>query len=586
MADDGAPPPETAENEAPAEGEVADGGAGEAPPAEEALAEAPTEEAPAEGGEGGGEGAAPASAGGEGGAAPEAATPAAAVAPAKQKEDYDPIKLRFDRGLPGRGFLPYYSVELKHSYGWETEKRNNLHRLGDSKLLTSSGTSVLMIDLQTLEQQFLPGIDCGGVGAICVHPSGNFFAVGERQLGGAPNVYIYEFPSLKLVNVLRNGTERAFTDMRFSNDGEMLATVGSFPDYLLHIWDWKSEAVTLRAKAFSQEVFNVIFSPRFDGTLYTSGTGHIRFWKMADTFTGLKLQGEIGKFGAIELSDVSCFVELKDGKVVTGSEGGNLLLWDGGLVKVEIKPKGGGTCHKGMIEMVWQHEDFIVSAGVDGYMRFWEYALVDLAEPEDDVPHCHIAPANEVKIVDESIGDLPVKVKTMHLDPTGKYKEWLIQDDAGGLWRCDYTNKMACKRIKEFHAGSIVGSDTSPVGPFYASAGSDGTVRLHDMDDQKTLYAQSFPQPCTFLQWAPPVVDQNATSVVVGFKDGVVRILQQLRDCWHLQHVIKPHTQGVTSAHFSRDGKFLATCSTDGLLWFQVLHLNTREYRAICLNTL
>jgi len=38
MADDGAPPPETAENEAPAEGEVADGGVGEAPPAEEAPA--------------------------------------------------------------------------------------------------------------------------------------------------------------------------------------------------------------------------------------------------------------------------------------------------------------------------------------------------------------------------------------------------------------------------------------------------------------------------------------------------------------------------------------------------------------------
>jgi hypothetical protein len=37
-------------------------------------------------------------------------------------------------------------------------------------------------------------------------------------------------------------------------------------------------------------VYNVSFSPRFDGVLYTSGTGHIRFWKMADTFTGLKLQ--------------------------------------------------------------------------------------------------------------------------------------------------------------------------------------------------------------------------------------------------------------------------------------------------------
>jgi len=566
-----APAAEASAEAAPTEAAPVDAAPAEAAPAEAAPAEAAP--APAEEGASGAQESAPA-------ANTAAAAPVAEAAPAKKKEEQDPTKLRFDRGLPGRGFLPYYSIELKHSYGWETQKRNNLHRLGDTKLLTSSGTSVLMVDLETLEQQFILGVDCGGIGAICVHPSGNFFAVGERQLGGAPNVYVYEYPSLKLVSVLNNGTERGFSDVRFSNDGEMLATVGSFPDYLLHIWDWKNEAVTLRAKAFSQEVFNVTFSPRFDGTLYTSGTGHIRFWKMADTFTGLKLQGEIGKFGAIELSDISCYVELKDGKVVTGSEGGNLLLWDGALVKVEIKPKGGGTCHQGMIEMVWQHGDHIVSAGVDGYMRFWEYAALDLAEPEDDEPHCHVEVSKEVKIMDESAGDVPVKVKTMHLDPDGKYKEWLVQDDAGGLWRVDYNN-FACKKVMDFHAGPIVGSDTSPVGPFYASAGSDGTVRLHNIDDKKTLYSQSFPQPCTFLQWAPPVVDQNATSVVVGFKDGVVRILQQLRDCWHLQHVIKPHTQGVTSAQFSRDGKILATCSPDGLLWFQAVTLDNRGVESL-----
>lgn len=41
------------------------------------------------------------------------------------------------------------------------------------------------------------------------------------------------------------------------------------------------------------------FSPHDDGRITTSGTGHIRFWKMANTFTGLKLQGDIGKFGKV-----------------------------------------------------------------------------------------------------------------------------------------------------------------------------------------------------------------------------------------------------------------------------------------------
>ena len=37
---------------------------------------------------------------------------------------------------------------------------------------------------------------------------------------------------------------------------------------------------------------------------------------MADTFTGLKLQGELGRFGRTEISDIEGYVELPDGKVI------------------------------------------------------------------------------------------------------------------------------------------------------------------------------------------------------------------------------------------------------------------------------
>ena len=39
------------------------------------------------------------------------------------------------------------------------------------------------------------------------------------------------------------------------------------------------------------------------------------------------------------------YVELPDGKVLSGTEWGNLLLWDGGFIKVEIAKKGKKTCH-------------------------------------------------------------------------------------------------------------------------------------------------------------------------------------------------------------------------------------------------
>ena len=88
-------------------------------------------------------------------------------------------------------------------------------------------------------------------------------------------------------------------------EGKLLASVGGNPDYMLTVWDWKKESIVLRSKAFSQDIYRVTFSPEMEGQLTTSGTGHIRFWKMAHTFTGLKLQGQLGKFGRTELTDIS-----------------------------------------------------------------------------------------------------------------------------------------------------------------------------------------------------------------------------------------------------------------------------------------
>ena len=137
-----------------------------------------------------------------------------------------------------------------------------------------------------------------------VHPSHDYFAVGEK--GDSPVIAIYSFPSLKLYRVLRGGTEQQYSHMDFSpQEGTLLASVGGYPDYMLTVWDWEKESIVLRSKAFSQEIYRVSFSPELPGQLTTSGTGHIRFWKMASTFTGLKLQGYLGKFGQTELTDIA-----------------------------------------------------------------------------------------------------------------------------------------------------------------------------------------------------------------------------------------------------------------------------------------
>lgn len=155
----------------------------------------------------------------------------------------------------------------------------------------------------------------------------------------------------------------------FSPDGELLATVGSDPDYTLTLWEWRNEQIVLRSKAFSQDIYHIAWSNDLYGLLTTVGIGHIKFWKMANTFTGLKLQGKLGKFGKIELSNIEGFVILPDGKVLTGSIWGNLLLWEDDLIKLQITRKNKRSCHNGNIMQIIIDEGELMTIGQDGWIR-------------------------------------------------------------------------------------------------------------------------------------------------------------------------------------------------------------------------
>jgi hypothetical protein len=61
-------------------------------------------------------------------------------------------------------------------------------------------------------------------------------------------------------------------------------------------------ATLLRCKAFSQEVYSLGFCPHSPGRLVSCGTGHIRFWTMASTFTGLKLQVGLNLHHCLEVN--------------------------------------------------------------------------------------------------------------------------------------------------------------------------------------------------------------------------------------------------------------------------------------------
>lgn len=456
--------------------------------------------------------------------------------------------------------IPRHLARFYWCAGLDEAKRNNVQILSANELIVAIGSTYQIWDIQTDKRRIFFNSDGGGIGAIAVHPEKRFFAVGEK--GAWPNVYIYSYPDLRLYRILRKGTERSFASISWSNSGDKLATVGSEPDFMLTVWDWKQERVILRSKAFGQEVYRVSFSPMYDEQITTSGTAHIRFWKMAKTFTGLKLQGDIGKFGAVELSDISAFVELPDGKVLSSSEYGNLLLWEGGLIKAVLTKPDGSLCHEGSIEALMYEDECFISAGSDGYLRWWSFQSVDMAEPNEtvDVP---------IECVREVMVGNYAKIMSIVKDQ----EKWIVVDGKGKLWSIsnDFTEH---KVLQEYHAGKIMDAVIAPSANALVTIGEDGSTRLWDFIHKREIYQHSWLGKGHCLSWAPET-PQNASRVIAaGFDTGIVRVMLLGNDDFKVLQALKVHDTAVTRVEYSPDGTKLATACNDGSIFFFTINPN------------
>lgn len=275
-------------------------------------------------------------------------------------------------------------LHLKSIQGVNGTKLQNFLVIDNNTYLYVSGLRFSIVKADTKEEVNYFSKDGGGIGCAQIHPSKRYIAIGEK--GEYPNIYIYEYPSMEVCKVLKKGAERSFMALGFSHSGSKLASVGYEPDYSLIIWDWKNESIILRAKAFSQEVYSIGFSRYREDLLCTSGMAHIKFWKIAKTFTGLKLKGSLGKFGQVELSDINSFAILADEKVVSGSENGNLLLWEGNFIKAVIKQSRTKSCHESQINVVQIITDkYLLTAGTDQCVKIWDLSQIDNLEGDDSL---------------------------------------------------------------------------------------------------------------------------------------------------------------------------------------------------------
>ncbi|KAM9820225.1 LOW QUALITY PROTEIN: cilia- and flagella-associated protein 44 [Neosynchiropus ocellatus] len=464
-------------------------------------------------------------------------------------------------------------LHLHHSFGYDSGRRSNLQLLKERTLVFVAGNHLVFIDMRTKEQRYLRSCSGQGIGSFAVHTSWKCFAVGEK--GNKPNIIVYKHPSLKPFHILRGGAERVYSCLNFNHDGSLLASVSSSPDFMLTLWNWGQEEVMLSCKVMSPEVYRISFSPHNPGLLTSAGSGHIKFWQMASTFTGLKLQGLMGHFGKRATTDIEGYVELPDGKVVSGSDRGNMLLWEGNGIKVEICRKDGRPCHLGTVQPFALEDGQLMTFGSDGVIRGWDLESIDSADA--DSGWVELEPMNEMVVGHN------VSLSWMVKSPLPDSFVWFAQDSHGSIWKLDLsftytTPEPEC--LFSFHSGAIQALHASSHSHLMTTTTLDRSVKVFDFRAKRELAQISFNQGGTALCWAPFAGNQHGAALLTGFEDGVIRLLELFRDEYgsgrsngmeaklRLRQAFKPHNAPVTAVAYERNGAMLATGSSDCSVFF------------------
>ncbi|KAL7301745.1 hypothetical protein TKK_0005740 [Trichogramma kaykai] len=489
------------------------------------------------------------------------------------------------------GTVPANILEFQHSFGYDCQKRFNLCVADPDWLIFASGNLIHFYNVSRDELTFKRCSTGGGIGHITKNPQRPHIAVGENGID--PPIIVYEWPSMEIVTVLRNGTTRSYSHLRYSPQGDKLVSQGGEPDYLITVWNWEQSTVALQCKSHSQDVYNVVFSETIPGQLVSCGLGHIKCWKMADTFTGLKLQGELGRFSKTEISDIIGVYPMPDEKIVSGCEWGNMLVWNEGLIKIEVCRKSGKPCHvDGYIAQFEYISGELVTVGTDGWIYFWFYDTIDQSEPSEDNNLVEVEPIYEFSVGQQSdTNPLARRARLMQIirrDPSAaegaNSHHWYAQDGNGGIWLLDLSTAhwetAVPRRLMSCHAGPVEDVAACDWAPVCASCGRDGRLRVYDYRRKRLVLEHQFRDRARGLVWLPCDVEPSGSSIVCGFDTGVLRLvaldLEPPEDSEHervrLCQIYRAHTEPIVRLAIDPQHKILVSFSQDSSLFvFQIL---------------
>ena len=455
---------------------------------------------------------------------------------------------------------------LYHIFGLDCFKSMSFIRLKEpNKILYIAGKALIKLDLVSKKRTYLYNNKIHDIGCIATSTKLNQLFIGINK---SPSIIVCSLEDFTVQTELICGSSTGFVCLDVSTDGRRLCSVGTGPISLITIWDLENKSPILSAKIYRQEVMRAIFSPYSNDQITSYGKGHVKFWNITNTFTGLKLQGDVGKFGRIDPGNITSTIHLPNGTILSGSEKGYLLLWEDSILICTFSMQDATDnskappIHLGGVRHITfdRKNNNIISVGADGCIRWFPYSIIETVQ---------IGSGDQMNVPISSILMKQIKkgLDLCHcsLSPKDGDDEILLLASNGEIWKVEEeTNKT--EKIYNFQACSISGMDVSPLEHIAVTVSSGGDIRCYDFLGKKEIASTNAAVPCTAVIWAPQSMDQTMRTFLVGFGNGTVRCFYLKTNSIIPRYSMRPHSKNdaVKILSFNINGSLFTSCSENG----------------------
>ena len=259
------------------------------------------------------------------------------------------------------GSAPDVEPKLDWVYGYRGDDvRNNIFIDSEGRLVFYTATVGIIYDVKNHTQTHLLG-HTNDIICMAMHPNKSIIAT--SQIGKDPCIRLWDTTG-KTLAVLEGSHERGINTLAFSQDGDLLMSVGVGDRHMVAVWDWTSEELLASARGHTDSMYT---AQHLGGDTWTTAGNKIcKVWtfnRNNGTLTAKK-----GLFGrAAKIQPLLGSVRNANGDFVTVGFSGDIYLWSDRRVVRAIKG------HSGAVYAVARVDDTtIATGGKDGFVRFWK----------------------------------------------------------------------------------------------------------------------------------------------------------------------------------------------------------------------